>query len=166
MRDKVRIRERLSGFYHKLLNTKSLKLGPTFIDLLPPRPLELPLGDEPYMDDMTEALEGMSNWKAVGTDGLPAALLKIDHPAFAQRFHNILVNVSVRGEVPQQWKDAIIKVLHKKKGRTDCNSYRGVSLVAHAGKALLEIVASRLSNRNYCETEGIFPEEHCGFRPA
>ena len=36
------------------------------------------------MDEITEALEGMSNWEAVGPDGLPAELLKIDHPAFAQ----------------------------------------------------------------------------------
>ena len=50
---------------------------------------------------------------------------------------NILVDVWVTGEVPQQWKDAIIEVLHKKKDRTDCNNYRGISLVAHAGNFLL-----------------------------
>ena len=49
---------------------------------------------------MTEALEGMSNWKVVGPDGVPAELLKIDHPAFAQCFHIILVNVWVTGEAP------------------------------------------------------------------
>ena len=78
----------MGGVYPKLLNTKSLKLDPTIFNLLPPRPLELSLGDEPSMDEMTEALKGMSNWKAVGPDGLPAELLKIDHPAFAQCFHN------------------------------------------------------------------------------
>ena len=67
------------------------------------------------MDEMTEALKGVSNWKAVGPDSLPAELLKIDYPAFAQCFHNILVNVRVTGEAPQQWKDAITTVLHKKK---------------------------------------------------
>ena len=49
---------------------------------------------------MTEALEGMSNWKAVGPDGLPAELLKNDHLAFAKCFHNILV--SGKQEFPQQ----------------------------------------------------------------
>ena len=59
------------------------------------------------MDEMTEALLwGMLNWTAVGPDGLPAQILKIDHPAFAQYFHDILVNVRVAGEVPQHWKDA------------------------------------------------------------
>ena len=67
------------------------------------------------------------------------------------------------GEVPREWKDATIKVLHKKKDWTECSSYRGLSLVAHAGKGLLKIVANRLGN--FCKEVGILPEEQCGFRP-
>ena len=67
------------------------------------------------------------------------------------------------GEVPQEWKDAIIKILHKKKDWTECSNYRGLSLVAHAGKVLLKIVANRLGN--FCKEAGILPEEQCGFRP-
>ena len=32
-------------------------------------------------------------------------------------------------------------VFHKKKDRTECGNYRGISLVAHAGKVLLKIIA-------------------------
>ena len=67
------------------------------------------------------------------------------------------------GDVPQQWKDAIIKVLHKKKDRTECGNYRGISLVAHAGKILLKIIARRLSD--HCERLGVLLEEQSGFRP-
>ena len=67
------------------------------------------------------------------------------------------------GEVPQEWKDATMKVLHKKKDRTECSNCRGLSLVAHAGKVLLKIVANRLGD--FCEDAGILPEEQCGFRP-
>ncbi|CAB1116823.1 unnamed protein product [Ectocarpus sp. CCAP 1310/34] len=45
----------------------------------------------------------------------------------------------------------------------ECGNYRGISLVAHAGKVLLKVVATRLSH--YCEREGILPEEQSGFRP-
>ena len=65
--------------------------------------------------------------------------------------------------MPQQWNDATIEVLHKKKDRTECGNYRGISLVAHAGKVLLKVIAGRLSD--YCERENILPEEQCGFRP-
>ena len=57
----------------------------------------------------------------------------------------------------------MIKVLHEKKDRTECGSYRGISLVAYTGKVLLKIVATRLSA--YCETRNLLPEEQCGFRP-
>ena len=67
------------------------------------------------------------------------------------------------GEVLQEWKYATIKVLHKKMDRTECSNYRGLSLVAHAGKVLLKIVANRLGD--FCEEAGILPEEQCGFRP-
>ena len=53
--------------------------------------------------------------------------------------------------------------LHKKKDRTECSNYRGLSLVAHADKVLLKIVANRLGD--FCEEAGILPEEQCGFRP-
>ena len=54
-------------------------------------------------------------------------------------------------------------VLHKEKDRTECGIYRGISLVAHADKILLKIIAHRLSE--YCERVGILPEEQSGFRP-
>ena len=63
----------------------------------------------------------------------------------------------------QQLKYAIIMVLHKKKDRTECGNFRGISLVAHADKILLKIIARRLSE--YCERVGILPEEKSGFRP-
>ena len=63
----------------------------------------------------------------------------------------------------QQWKDDIIMVLHKKKNWTECGNYRGISLVAHAGKVLLKIIARHLSA--YCERVGILPEEQIGLRP-
>ena len=53
--------------------------------------------------------------------------------------------------------------LHKKKDRTECGNYRVISLVAHAGKILLKIIACRLSE--YCERVGTLPEEQSGFRP-
>ena len=65
--------------------------------------------------------------------------------------------------MPQQWKDDIIMVLHKKKDRSECGNYRGVSLVAHTGKILLKIIARHFSE--YCERMEILSEEQSGSRP-
>ena len=162
LRDKVHIRKRWGGFFQTLLNRKLPKLDLTITVPSPQRPVAPSLGVKPTMDDMMGVIQGVPNWKAVGPDSLPAEVLKLDHAEFIRYFHN--VNVWRTREVSQQWKDATTKVLHEKKGRSDCNNYRGISLVAHSGKVLLKMVASRLSN--YCEAKGILPEEQCGFRPA
>ena len=59
----------------------------------------------------------------------------------------------------------MLEVLHKKKDRRDCDSYCSISLVPHAGKVLPEIDAMRLGGF-FCETEGLLPEEQCGFCPC
>ena len=108
----------------------------------------------------------LANGKAVGPDGVSIELFKITlngDPALRRRLLHIVVRIWRGGEVPQQWKYAIIMVLHKKKDRTECGNYRGISLVAHAGMILLKIIARRLSE--YCERVGILPEEQSGFRP-
>ena len=51
----------------------------------------------------------------------------------------------------------------QKEGSNRVRNYRGISLVAHAGKILLKIIARSLSE--YCEYVGILPEEQSGFRP-
>ena len=50
-----------------------------------------------------------------------------------------------------------------RKAKTECGNYRGISLVSHAGKVLLKVVARRLGA--YCEAKVLLPEEQCGFRP-
>ena len=111
---------------------------------------------------------GRKSGKASGADSLPVELLKLDdptrEPVVLRHFHAILVRVWRGEEVPQEWKDATIKVLYKKSDRSDCNNFRGISLVDHAGKVLLMIVANRLTD--FCEAQQILPGEQCGFRPA
>ena len=111
-------------------------------------------------------MKAMANAKAVGPDGLPAELLKLElqqDRTILLELHRLTTLIWCEGKVLQQWKDAVITVLHKKGDKTECENYRGISLVSHAGKVLLEVVARRL--RAYCEAKGLLPEEQCGFRP-
>ena len=110
----------------------------------------------------------MGNWKAPGADSLPVELLKLDdptrEPGVLKHFYSNLVRVWRGEKIPQEWKDATIKVFHKKSDRSVCNNFRGISLVSRAGKVLLKIVANRFSD--FCEAQQILTEEQCGFRPA
>ena len=124
------------------------------------------LGIEPTEEEIVIAMKAMANEKAVGPDGLPAELLKLglqQDRTIQLEFHRLTTLFWREGKVLQQWKDAFITVLHKKGDKTECGNYRGISLVSHAGKVLLKVVARRLSA--YCEAKGLLPEEQCGFRP-
>ena len=126
----------------------------------------MPLGVQPTMQELTDLIRPLANEKAVGPDGVSVELSKIPlngDPALRRRLLDIVIFIWRRGEVSQQWKDAIVMVLHKKKDWTECVNYSGISLVAHAGKILLKIIARRLSE--YCERVGILLEEQSGFRP-
>ena len=118
------------------------------------------------MQEMTGAIRSLANGKAVGPDEVSVELFKITlngDPALHRRLFDIVVCIWRGAEVPQQWKDAIIMVLHKNTDRTECGNYRGILLVAHAGKILLKIITRRLGE--YCERVGILSEEQSGFRP-
>ena len=118
------------------------------------------------MQQLIDAIRSLANGKTGGPDGVSVELFKITlngNPALRRRLLDIVVRIWRGGEVPQQWIDAIIMALHKKKNRTECGNHRGILLVAHAGKILLKIIARRLSE--YCERVGILPEEQSGFQP-
>ena len=161
------IRARWRRYFTSLLDTTSAALNRTIIECLSQKPTVLSLGDPPVVSETKNALRSMANGKAMGPDELPAELVKLGLSDSSHEillaFHDMIVAVWMTGEVPQEWKDATIKVLHKKKDRTECRNYRGLSLVAHAGKVLLKIVANQLGD--FCGEAGILPEEQCGFRP-
>ena len=58
-------------------------------------------------------------------------------------------------------RNAKIITLYKNKGdRSDCNNYRGISLLSIVGKAFARVALSRLQ----VLAERVYPESQCGFR--
>jgi hypothetical protein len=63
--------------------------------------------------------------------------------------------------LPQQRKESIIVPIYKKGDKTDCNNYRGISLLSTAYKILSNILLARLTPY----VNEIIGEDHqCGFR--
>ena len=140
LRDKGRIRKRGVRFFRSLLNSQSDMLGPDIPKRLSQQPVASALGIEPTEEEIATAMKEMANETAVGPDGLPAELLKLglqQDRTILLEFHRLTTLIWREAKVPQQWKDAVITVLHKKGDKTECGNYRGISLVSHAGKVLL-----------------------------
>ena len=75
--------------------------------------------------------------------------------------HKLLVKWWQEGSVPQEMRDAHIVTLYKNKGdRSDCNNYRGISLLSVVGKAFARVLLSRLQQL----ANRVYPESQCGFR--
>ena len=110
------IRERWIRWFYTLLNAKSPRLDPNIAEGLDQRPENMPLGVQLTMQELTDdAIHTLVNGKALGQDGISVELFKITlngDPAVRRRLFDIGVRIWRGGEVPQQWNDAIIMVLH------------------------------------------------------
>ena len=80
--------ELIPRWFHTLLNTKSPKLDPNITEALDQWPVNTPLGAQPTMQELIDAIRSLANGKAVGPDGIPVELFKIalnGDPALRQR---------------------------------------------------------------------------------
>ena len=103
------------------------------------------------------ALDGLSDHHTV--------IVQSSQIAGSQHFRSTCMNscVSVDEErtVPQNMRDANIITLYKNKGdRSDCNIYRGISLLCIVGKVFVRVALARLQTL----ASRIYPESQCGFR--
>ena len=130
LRDVELIRERWVQWFHTLLlHAKSPRLDPNIAEGLDQCPENMPLGVQPTMQELRDAIRSWANGKAVRPDEVSVELFKITlngDPALRRRLLDIVLRIWRGGEVPQPWKDAIIMVLNKKKDRTECGNYRGI----------------------------------------
>ena len=82
--------------------------------------------------------------------------------SFAIRYqiHKLIVPIWNKEELPEEGKESIIVPIHKKGDKTDCNNYRGISLLPTTYKILSNILLSRLT----LYVEEIIGDHQCGFR--
>ena len=86
LKDVELIRERWVRWFHTLLNVKSPRLHPNIAEDLDQWPENMPLGVQPTMQKLTDAIHSLANGKAVRPDSVSVELFKItlnSDPAFA-----------------------------------------------------------------------------------
>ena len=119
------------------------------------------LDKKPTMDEVVRAIKGFKDGKASGGDGIPAEVWNYGEANLSNRLHRWIIKIWEEGDVPQAWKDANIITMYKKRDRTECGSYRGISLLSAAGKIFARILLNRLSSHI---TPEVVPESQCDFR--
>jgi hypothetical protein len=84
-----------------------------------------------------------------GSDESPAELIQAGGEILLSENHKLINSIWNKEELSDQWKKSIIVSVHKKGDKSDCNNYRGISLLSTSYKTLSEILFSRL--RQYIE---------------
>ena len=116
-------------------------LDPDIPKRLPQQPVPSALGIDPTEEEIAIAMKAVANAKTVGPDGLPVELLKLglqQDRTILLELHRLTTLIWREGKVPQQWKGVVNTILYKKGDKTECENYRGISLMSHARKLSLK----------------------------
>jgi len=135
-----------------------------FVDLLPQLPIIPDLDQPPSLHEVCKAVKGLKNHKAARPDSIPAEILKNGGYLLLYRLHHFISEAWTSGVLPQQWKDATIVTIYKRKiDKSICGNSRGISRlsVAGNGKVLARVMLQRLLSQ---VAETVLPESQCGFR--
>ena len=160
--DREKILGRWAEHFSDILNRPSA-INDEAIARLPQVPVNTALDEPPTEAEVAKAISGLPNGKAPGADAIPAELYTAGGRPLIKHLTDLFRTMWNQGKLPQEFKDASIVHLYKRKGnRKDCNNHRGIALLSVAGKILARILLNRLTE--HLEHEVLLPESQCGFR--
>jgi hypothetical protein len=110
--------------------------------------------------EVEAAIQKMKDGKSPGVDNVTADEMKAAGSMGVNMMFKLCERVWEREEIPEDWSKAVIVPIYKKKDKTVCDNYRGISLLCHAEKLFASIILQRIRNR----TEEILTESQAGFR--
>ena len=88
-----------------------------------------PLVPEPSASDVELGIDKLKSHKSPGIDQIPAELIKAESRTICLEIHKLITSIWKKEKLPEEWKELIIVPIRKKGDKTDCNNYRGISLL-------------------------------------
>jgi hypothetical protein len=95
-----------------------------------------PLVPGPSRLEIEIAIAKLKKYKSPGSDQIQAELIQARGEMLLSAIHKLINSVWNKEKLPDQWKESIIVPIHKKGDKTDCNNYRGISLLSTSYKIL------------------------------
>jgi len=119
-----------------------------------------PLVPEPSASEVELAIDKVKSHKSPGIVQTPAELIKAGGRIFCLVINKLITSIWRKEKLPEEWKESIIIPIHKKGDETDCNNYRGISILPTTYKILSNILLSRVIPY----AKEIIADHQCGFR--
>ena len=127
--DQAKQFERWVEHYLELYATQNV-ITDAALAAIPDLPVMEKLDTPPTEEELSKAINSLASGKSPGSDSIPAEVLKSGKPALLEPLQILLCRCWEEGYIPQDMRDATIVTLYKNKGdRSDCSSYRGISLL-------------------------------------
>jgi len=112
------------------------------------------------MEELETTTKALKVRKSPGSDGINNELYKHAPKIFLHKFFNFLNVFWIYGDIPEEWRTAIVIPIHKKGARNNPDNYRGISLLNTGYKIYPKMFAKRLT----VIAEALLLEEQNGFR--
>jgi hypothetical protein len=119
-----------------------------------------PLVPGPSRLEVEVAIAKLKKYKSPGSDQIPAELIQLRGEILLSEIHKLINSVWNKEELPVQWRESIIVPIQKQGNKTDCNNYRGISLLSTSYKIFPNVLLSRLVPY----IDKIIGGHQCGFR--
>jgi hypothetical protein len=103
-----------------------------------------PLVAEPNAFEVELAMEKLKNHKSTRVDQIPAEPIKAGGGTICCGIHELIISIWNKEELQEEWRESFILLIYKKGNKTDCNYYRGISLLPTTYKILSNNLLSRL----------------------
>jgi len=97
------------------------------------------------MEELETTIKALKARKSPGSDGINNELYKHAPKSFLHTFFNFLNVCSIYGDIPEEWRTAIVIPVHKKGDRNNPDNYRGNSLLNTVYKIYSKIIAKGLT---------------------
>jgi len=111
------------------------------------------------MEELETTIKTLEARKSPRSDGINNELYNAPK-CFLHKFFNFLNVCWIYGDIPEEWRRAIVIPIHKKGDRNNPDNYRGISSLNTGYKIYSKIIAKRLT----AIAEVLILEEQNGFR--
>ena len=152
--------QRWHQHFHGVLNVRSSYDVGVVNAVSDEYPVRSELADPPTEEEVMEAMGKLKLGKAGGKSGILPEMVRGCGGELMDYILDMFHTVWMEQRVPQEWRDALLVPIPKKGDLTQCDNWRGISLLDVVGKLFTKVVQVRLQR----VAEEVLPDSQCGFR--
>jgi hypothetical protein len=116
--------------------------------------------DPPEKEEIIAAIKSLKNRKSPGQDNLSAELFKADPQLAADLLQPLFADIWEGKKLPDDWTEGVIVKIPKKGALSNCNNWRGITLLSVPSKILAKVIIQRIADT----VDQQLRREQAGFR--